>query len=124
MILGTVLRIGDGPIFYPPSTGLNGRRPIEVLLDKTTCPKRLTYDKIDAPTNMEVSTDLQACTHKGERMELLARGCLSSRGNPNAEAFGRTSMFKARPGVRAPTGELRRSRDCERTLAARRAKAT
>jgi len=43
---------------------LNGKRPIEVLLDKTTCPKRLTYDKIDTPTNVEVSTDLQTCTHK------------------------------------------------------------
>jgi len=50
--------------FQRPHSGyrLNGKRPIEVLLDKTTCPKRLAYDKIDAPTNVEVSTDLQACT--------------------------------------------------------------
>ncbi|MFH1698637.1 MAG: hypothetical protein ABH882_06245, partial [Candidatus Omnitrophota bacterium] len=43
---------------------LKGKRPIEVLLDKTTCPKRLTYDKIDTPTNVEVSTHLPTCTHK------------------------------------------------------------
>ncbi|MBU2035315.1 MAG: hypothetical protein KKA59_06030, partial [Candidatus Omnitrophica bacterium] len=43
---------------------LKGKRPIEVLLDKTTCPKRLTYDKIDTPTNVEVSTHLPTCTRK------------------------------------------------------------
>ena len=50
--------------FQRPHMGyrLNGKRPIEVLLDKSTCPKRLTYDKIDALTNVEVSTDLQTCT--------------------------------------------------------------
>jgi len=50
--------------FQRPHLGyrLNGKRPIEVLLDKSTCPKRLTYDKIDTPTTVEVSTDLQACT--------------------------------------------------------------
>jgi len=41
---------------------LKGKRPVEVLLDKSTCPKRLTYDRIDTPTKEEVSTDLQACT--------------------------------------------------------------
>ena len=50
--------------FQRPHSGyrLNGKRPIEVLLDKTTCPKRLTYDKIDTPTNVEVPTHLQTCT--------------------------------------------------------------
>jgi len=58
--------------FQRPHLGyrLNGKRPIEVLLDRTTYPKRLTYDKIDAPTNVEVSTDLRACTIKLARRPL------------------------------------------------------
>jgi len=58
--------------FQRPHSGyrLNGKRPVEVLLDKTTCPKRLTYDKIDTPTNVEVSTDLQACTPKNQTNSL------------------------------------------------------
>jgi len=50
--------------FQRPHLGyrLNGKRPIEVLLDRSNYPKRLTYDKIDALTTVEVSTDLRTCT--------------------------------------------------------------
>lgn len=50
--------------FQRPHSGyrLKGKRPIEVLLDKSTFPKRLTYDKIDTPINTKVSTELEACT--------------------------------------------------------------
>jgi hypothetical protein len=52
--------------FQRPHSGyrLNGKRPIEVLLDRTTYPKRLTYDKIDTPRTSEVSTQLETCTGK------------------------------------------------------------
>jgi hypothetical protein len=50
--------------FQRPHLGyrLNGKRPIEVLLDRLTYPKRLTYDKIDTLRTSEVSTQLQTCT--------------------------------------------------------------
>jgi hypothetical protein len=101
--------------FQRPHSGyrLNGKRPIEVLLDKTTCPKRLTYDKIDAPTNVEVSTDLQACTeHARHKLEASDLASAQRRPCPNkAEAVTR--------GTTQPAAKRAGSKDlfsCNREL--------
>jgi len=59
--------------FQRPHLGykLKGKRPIEVLLDKTTCPKRLTYDRIDTPIHEEVSTHLEASSGKKASPEFV-----------------------------------------------------
>ena len=50
--------------FQRPHLGyrLKGKRPIEVLLDRSTCPKRLTCDKMSPSKSQEVSTHLETCT--------------------------------------------------------------
>ncbi|MBU2035748.1 MAG: hypothetical protein KKA59_08255, partial [Candidatus Omnitrophica bacterium] len=75
---------------------LKGKRPIEVLLDKTTCPKRLTYDKIDTPTNVEVSTHLPTCT----------AGTAAAQPQPQAEQNTHGKSTK-RAAQRAPSVGLR-----------------
>jgi len=52
--------------FQRPHSGyrLKGKRQkaIEVLLDRSGYPKRLTYGKITAPEDTEVSRELETCT--------------------------------------------------------------
>ena len=59
--------------FQRPHSGyrLKGKRPIEVLLDRTNYPKRLTYDKIDTPIDAEVSTPLEAVTAHCPKVVIL-----------------------------------------------------
>jgi len=75
--------------FQRPHLGyrLNGKRPVEVLLDRTTYPKRLTYDKIDTPRTSEVSTQLQTCTFYPQ--DENAKGVWGKRDVPHA--FGVTA---------------------------------
>ncbi|MBU1922808.1 MAG: integrase core domain-containing protein, partial [Candidatus Omnitrophica bacterium] len=51
--------------FQRPHLGnrLKGKRPIEVLLDRSTYPKRLTCDKMSPSESQEVSTHLETCTN-------------------------------------------------------------
>ncbi|MBU1922815.1 MAG: IS481 family transposase [Candidatus Omnitrophica bacterium] len=55
--------------FQRPHLGyrLKGKRPIEVLLDRSTYPKRLTCDKMSPSESQEVSTHLETCTAGSER---------------------------------------------------------
>jgi len=55
--------------FQRPHSGyrLKGKRPIEVLLDRSGYPKRLTYDKITTPDKTKVSRELETCTHRHRR---------------------------------------------------------
>jgi len=64
--------------FQRPHSGyrLKGKRPIDVLLDRTNYPKRLTYDKIDAPVSAKVSTELATCTFRvGRPRNPNGHGC-------------------------------------------------